>query len=334
MKAYTLLEFGDIGNLQVTEIEKPKSGSGQVLIRAKATSVNPVDYKIRSGAASFFAPLAPRILHGDVAGIVDQVGAGVTTFKPGDEVYGCIGGVGPRQGALAEFVIADASLLAKKPKALSFREAAALPLVAITAWEALIDKAEIQPGQIVLVHAGAGGVGHIGVQLAKAKGAVVHTTVSSEEKAKLARELGADVVINYKKQSVGSYVAELTSGRGYDVVFDTVGGKNIEASFEAAKVYGTVVSCQAANPAVDLRATAMKSLNFHAVLMLIPLLGGEEQAAMRTHQGQIMASISELVDAGKLKPIVDEKRFGFSDVGLAHRRAESGEQVGKVVVEF
>ncbi len=171
---------------------------GHVLIRVAATSVNPVDFKIRAGVVKDIAPDFPAVLHGDVAGVIEVVGEGVNAFKPGEEVYACAGGVKGLGGALAEFLLADATLVARKPKSLSMREAAALPLVSITAWEGLIDRAKVQAGQNVLVYGATGGVGHIAIQLASWAGAKVFATASSDEKMASARELGADVVINYR----------------------------------------------------------------------------------------------------------------------------------------
>ncbi len=160
----------------------------------------------------------------------------MTRFSPGDEVYGCAGGVKGRDGAYRELMIADHHLLAKKPRSLSFQEVAALPLTAITAWEALIDRAQVQPGELVLIHGGTGGVGHLGIQFAEALGAIVHSTVSSKEKAAIASDLGADETINYRAEPVDSYVAQRTGGRGYDVVFDTVGSDNIGTLIEALAI--------------------------------------------------------------------------------------------------
>lgn len=162
----------------------------------------------------------------------------IEPFAPGDEVYVCAGGVAGTSGALAEFMLADADLVARKPESLSMAEAAALPLVTITAWDGLIDRVNVGVDQTVLVHGATGGVGHVGIQLAKHAGATVYTTGSSEEKLEIGRELGADAAINYREQSVAEYVDEHTDGRGFDVVFDTVGGENIDNSLEAAALNG------------------------------------------------------------------------------------------------
>lgn len=180
MQAYVINQFGDATVFQASEVATPENQPGHVLIRVAATSVNPVDYKIRSGAVADIAPEFPAILHGDVAGVVEAVGENVEQFKLGDEVYACAGGVKGLGGALTEYMLADADLVAKKPHSLTMAEAAALPLVSITAWEGLIDRAKIRPGQTVLVYGGTGGVGHVGIQLAKWAGAKVYTTASCQ----------------------------------------------------------------------------------------------------------------------------------------------------------
>ncbi len=324
MKAVVIRQFGGPEVFETAEVPRPATKPGHVLIRVAASSVNPVDYKIRSGVTPF-APDLPAVLHGDVAGVIEEVGDGVSGFKPGDEVYACAGGVRGTGGALAEYMLADADSVALKPKTLSMAEAAALPLVAITAWEALIDRAKVGPGQTVLVHAAAGGVGHIGVQLAKWAGAKVYATASNDEKLAIAKRLGADAAINYRERTVRDYVDEYTGGKGFDVVFDTVGGDNFANSFEAAKLNGTVAAI------TGLQKTGpifLKGLTLHAVLMLIPLLHG----VGRKRHGEILANVAKLVDEGKLRPLIDARTFGFSEAGEAHRRLESGEATGKVVL--
>jgi NADPH2:quinone reductase len=297
------------------------------LIRVKATSVNPVDYKIRRGDYAAIAPQFPAILHGDVAGIIEAVAPDVHDFKPGDEVFGCAGGVKGYNGALAEFMLADARLIAKKPASLSMQEAAALPLVSITAWESLFEKIQIKPNQKVLIHAGTGGVGHIAIQLAKWAGAQVYATVSCHEKASIAKSLGAIDTINYKEESVADYVKRLTDGKGFDIVFDTVGAENLKNSFEALALYGNVVTIQA-NATLNLGPLHSKSGSLHVVLMLIPLLHNVQ----RERHGKIMAKIAELADKGIIKPLLDPNQFSFSEVSKAHSLLESGKAVGKIVM--
>ncbi|MEF9948248.1 MAG: alcohol dehydrogenase catalytic domain-containing protein, partial [Comamonas sp.] len=167
MRALILDDY-ETAQFRSTQIDKPSAGPGEVLVRIKASGVNPIDYKIRTGQAPYAMPALPAVLGTDMAGVVEAVGEGVTEFKAGDEVFGLTGGVRGLQGSLAEFAVVDAKLLAPKPKNLSMREAAALPLVALTAWEGLVDRAKVQAGQKVLVQGGAGGVGHLVVQLALA----------------------------------------------------------------------------------------------------------------------------------------------------------------------
>lgn len=327
MQAQVINQFGDTSVFNTMEMEKPSLKPGHVLIKVHATSVNPIDCKIRSGAVPALAPDFPAILHGDVAGIIEAVGPGVIDFKIGDEVFGCVGGVKGSGGALAEFVLADADLIAKKPDTLNMLEAAALPLVTITAWEALVEKVTIKPGQKILIHAGTGGVGHVAIQLAKALGATVYTTVSSPEKAELAKALGADEIINYRQESVQSYVDRLTEGKGFDIVFDTVGGENIDVSFLAVASYGNVVTIQARSTH-DLTPLYLKSASLHVVLMLLPLLSNQQ----RKRHGNILKQIASLVDTGKMKPLLDNRKFSFKEVNRAHDLLESGKAVGKVVI--
>jgi NADPH2:quinone reductase len=328
MRAWVIDDFGGPDAFRVAERPVPEPGPGAVVVRVAATSVNPIDYKLRSGVAEAFAPPRPAILHGDVAGTVAAVGAGVTAFAEGDAVYGCAGGFrGCPHGALADFMPADADLLAPKPPALSFAEAAALPLVALTAWEALVWKANVGPGDAVLVHGATGGVGHVGIQLAKARGATVYATASSAEKLRYGRRLGATDGINYAEEDVASYVARLTEGRGFDVVFDTVGGANVERAFEAAALNGRVCTI-AAREEHNLLHAYLKGLSIHTVLMLLPLM----HDTGRARHGQFLRRVGQLVEDGDLRPLLDAERFTFDTIGDAHARAASGEHIGKVVV--
>lgn len=328
MKVQAIARFGDPSGFYSMDLPTPLVTAGDVLIRVAASSVNPVDCKIRQNGPDF-APDLPAVLHGDVAGVIEAVGEGVNAFKPGDEVYACAGGVKGLGGALAEYLLADADLVALKPKSLSMKAAAALPLVSITAWEALINRAQIQPGQTVLVHAATGGVGHVGIQLAKWAGAKVFTTASTEQKMAIAHELGADVAINYRQQSVAEYVAEQTHGKGFDVVFDTVGKENLDRSFAAVAANGTVVSISTRSTH-DLSPLHAKGLTLHVVYMLIPLLSGQRRA----RYGKILFNVAKLVDQGKLRPLLDSKSFSFAEVAEAHRYVESGRAVGKVTLEL
>src|SRR5664279_2384684 len=239
MKKY-VVEIAD-GPFREVETMKPGPMTGQVLVRVRASGVNPLDTKIRAGQSGHANQPLPAVLGIDMAGIVEDVGPGVTAFQRGDEVFGMVSGVGGMQGTLAEYISADAALLAPKPTTLSMLQAAGLPLVVITAWEGLVDRAKVHAGQTVLIHAGAGGVGYAAVQIALAFGAKVYATVS-EDKRPLVKELGAISVDRY--QAVEEYVQTCTSGEGFDIVYDTIGGAVLDASFLAVKRYtGHVVSC-------------------------------------------------------------------------------------------
>lgn len=327
MEAQVIAEFGDPDVFYTASVEEPDLTPGYVLVKVSATSVNPIDLKIRSGAVPKVAPELPAILHDDVAGTVVEVGEGVSKFELGDEVFGLACGFEGKSGALGEYVLTDPRLLAEKPPRLSMEQAAALPIVGITAWRSLVERAEIDGDESILVHGGTGGVGHIGVQLAHHFGATVSTTASTSEKMEIARSLGAENTINYERESVENYVQEYTDGDGFDVVFDTVGGENIERSFQAVKPGGTVVTI-AARSKNDLTLMHQKDLTLHAVFILLPSLTGENRESI----GEILDSISSMADSGEIRPLLDKRRFEFNEVSAAHRLAESGGHVGKVVI--
>ena len=328
MKAMVINRFGGPEEFAPVEQAVPEVSPGHVLIRVSGSSVNPVDWKLRSGLIPALAPEMPAVLHGDVAGRIEAVGPGVDDLQPGDEVYACAGGFKGLGGALAEYMLADADLVAPKPATLSLKEAAVLPLVGITAWESLIDRARVEAGQRVLVHAGTGGVGHIGLQLAKCAGAIVYTTVSDERKAEQARSLGADEVINYREHTVAEYVQQHTRGEGFDVVFDTVGDANLTGSFQAARAGGTVVTI-AARSTQDLTTLHAKSITLHCVFMGLPLITGKG----RVHHGDVLLRLARLVDNGRIKPLIDPQTFAFKDVGKAHQKLQDGRAMGKIALE-
>jgi NADPH2:quinone reductase len=325
MKAVLLKDFGGVEHLELADVPTPVAGRGQVLVKIHAASVNPVDTKIRKNGRAIAADL-PSILGCDMAGTVVSLGDGVSGFTVGQAVYGCVGGVKGLQGTYAEYVAADAKLLAPAPAGLSLRDAAALPLVTLTAWEALVDRARVRAGDKVLIHGGAGGVGHVAIQIAKMQGAHVTTTISSKEKADLARSFGADEVVNYKAEPVEAYVARLTGGQGFDIVLDATGGSDIATSFAAARFNGQVVTIVAGYTA-DLSPMHGKGLSLHVVFMLLPMLYDHGFAIDRAHQGRVLADLS-----GKLRPLVDPARFTLADVGAAHTRLEEGKALGKLVI--
>lgn len=328
MKAMVLNEYGANAEFQSTQVAKPETTAGHVVVRIAAVSVNTVDTMIRGmGRDLPLSPNLPAVLGMDFAGTVEEVGEGVSDFSPGDEVYGCAGGLADLQGALAEYMLADANLIAHKPKSLSMREAAALPLVGITAYEGL-QRANVQAGQNVLIHGGAGGVGHVAVQLAKHLGADVYATCSDEQQAAAISGYGA-TAINYLSEQVADYVAKHTDRAGFDMVFDTVGGANMTKSFEAAALNAHVTTTVSLLE-LDLTPAHFKGLSLHVVFMLIPMLHNFKREA----HGAILSKLADIVDAGALKPLLDEPRFSLSHVGQAYDRLTSGDAIGKVVVDI
>jgi len=331
MKAYRVHEYGKAAQFVEEEVDNPQAKRDHVVVEVKASSLNPVDHKLLRANLGI-NPALPGTLHMDVAGVITEVGESVTDFKAGDEVYGCAGGLqgmaGNIEGALADFMLADKNLIALKPKTLSFSEAAALPLVAITAWEGLFDRARINSGDYVLIHAGTGGVGHIGIQFARQHGARVATTVSSDEKAKIAKELGADDIIFYRDETVKDYTQRLTQGKGFDVVFDTIGGENLDKSLKAARSSGQVISIVGTNKH-DLSPMHMKGLSLHLVFMLLPMLTGEGRA----HHHFILTEVAKWVDEGLVKPLIHEEKFRFDQANEAHALFASNKHVGKIVLE-
>jgi len=325
MRAYVVEEAG--GEFRQVELPVPELRERDVLVRVHASGVNPLDFKIRAGQAAHAKQLLPAVLGLDMAGVVEQVGAGVRGFRVGDEVYGMVGGVGGLQGTLAELIAVDEDLLAHKPRNISMREAAALPLITITAWEGLVDRAKVHAGQTALIHAGAGGVGSVAVQIAVAYGAKVFATVSAEKK-KIVEGFGA-TAIDYRASSVEEYVAASTGGEGFDVVYDTVGGATLDASFVAVKRYtGHVVSCLGWGTHA-LAPLSFRGASYSGVFTLMPLLTGKNRA----HHGKILEAAARLVEDGKLKPLMSDKRFSAGEIGAAHAAVEAG-VVGKVVVEL
>ena len=314
------------GDFKEYRFARRSPGPREVLVRIAASGVNPLDIKIRAGIAAHARQPLPAVLGLDMAGTIEAVGTGVSEFKAGDEVYGMVGGVGGLQGSLAELVAVDADLLAHKPKKLTMREAAALPLSVITAWEGLVDRAKVQPAERVLVHAGAGGVGHVVVQLAAAMGAEVFATVSPE-KQEIVQRLGA-VPIDYRTESVDDYVTRLTAGKGFDIIYDTVGGATLDASFAAVKRYtGRVVSALGWGTH-SLAPLSFRSASYSGVFTLLPLLTGEGRA----HHGEILRRAAELADEGKLTPLLNERQFSSNEIAAAHAEVERG-SLGKIVID-
>ncbi len=324
--------FGNEDVFEAAEIDQPHVKAGHVLIKIAATSINTVDTMIRAmGETLPIAPALPAVLGMDFAGTIEALGDGVTDYSVGDEVYGCAGGLADLQGTLAEYIVADEKLIALKPKNLSMRESAALPLVGITAYEGLLRagiREETSKRAKVLVHGGSGGVGHVALQLAHHFGAEVYSTGGGESQLALIEKLGAHA-INYKTETVADYVAKHTNGAGFDIVFDSVGGANMLNSFEAAALNGQVASTVSLVE-LDLSTAHFKGLSLHVVFMLIPMLHNQK----REQHAHILSELTKITEAGGLKPVLDEQRFSLADVSQAHTRLSSGSAMGKVVVEI
>lgn len=331
MKAMIINKFGSEAIFEAAEIPNPEVTAGHLVVKIAATSVNTVDTMIKvMGEELPLSPALPAVLGMDFAGTVTAIGEGVTDYAIGDEVYGCAGGLADLQGTLAEYMVADANLVALKPKNLSMREAAALPLVAITAYEGLMrsgitDKSS--QSKKVLVHGGSGGVGHVALQLAQYFGAEVYSTGGGDKQLALIEKLGARG-INYKNETVADYVAKHTGGAGFDIVFDSVGGENMIHSFEAAALNGQVASTVSLVN-IDLSTAHFKGLSLHVVFMLIPMLHNYK----REQHAHILSELTKIVEAGGLVPVLDEQSFTLEEVGQAHARLSSGLAMGKVVVD-
>ena len=299
----------------------------QMLVRVRAAGVNPVDTKVRKNGP-FFPDALPLIPGLDGAGVVEAVGAAVDRFRPGDEVWFCNGGLGGAPGTYAELHLIDQAHAEPKPRSIDFAQAAAGPLVLLTAWEALFDRARLAAGQTVLVHAGAGGVGHVAIQIAKLAGARVIATVSGPEKAAFVRDLGADAVIDYRTQDVVQAVLDWTGGRGVDLALDTVGPAVFKASIPAVAPFGDLVTLLDPGP-VDWKEARIRNLRIGFELMLLPHLRDLPEA--RAHQGEILRRCAEWIDAGRLRLHLG-RTFPLAEAAAAHRLIEEGHVQGKLVL--
>lgn len=330
MKAVVIQSVGDPAVLQLREVAKPQATQPHdVLVAIKAAGVNPVDTKLRK-RGTYFPDRFPAILGCDGAGVVEAVGANVTRFKPGDAVYFCNGGIGGEPGTYAEYTVVNEYYAAHKPAALDFFQAAAAPLVLITAWESLHDRADVSADDEVLIHAGAGGVGHIAVQLARLAGAHVVTTVGNAAKAEFARALGADLVINYFEQDFVAAVAAWSRADGVSIALDTVGGATLTETFDALRNYGDVVTLLQADAGVDWKVARNKNLRVSFELMLTPMFKGLHAARLR--QTEILEQGARLFDAGQLRVTVTEV-LPLRDAARAHQLVEAGGMTGKTVLD-
>lgn len=321
-----LREHGAPDVLHAAEIPEPTLRDTDVLVQVHATSVNPVDTKVRARAS---VPREyPLVLGYDVSGTVVRCGSAVTQWRPGDEIFAAPNLF--RNGANAELVALDARSAARKPASLDHARAAALPLVAQTAWEALHLRARLQPGQTVLIHAGAGGVGHVAVQLAKLHGCRVITTAGREESIEFCRGvLRADEVIDYRAGDVVEAVKALTGGKGVPVALDTVGGEVFVQSLDSLAINGHLVTILGGS--TDLKGRG-QNLLYRNVTISYEFMGIPTAYELEPERpAKILATIAKLVDAGALHPEV-RHRFSLEQLADAHRQVETGRTVGKVSV--
>jgi NADPH2:quinone reductase len=330
MKAILMTQPGPASLLQLAEIAEPSiNAASEIKVRLHATGLNPIDTKVRQRGLLTNQPL-PAVLGCDGAGEVVETGSAATKFKVGDKVWFCHGGLGGDQGNYAQFTVLDERWAAPLPKSMSYEQAAAGPLVLITAWGALYDRARLVEGQTVLIHAGAGGVGNVACQLAKLRGAKVIATVGSDDKAELARQFGADEVVNYRQQDFAAAVNELTHGIGADVVFDTVGPQVFQASIGCTAHFGSLVTLLDIGD-VDLKEARMRNLNIGFELMLTPQL--RKLDAARDHQVEILQQCGRWIDEGKLNLHVSAV-LPLEEAAKAHEQIESGHTAGKIVLKI
>jgi len=316
--------------LQLRDIPVPELPSPHhLLVKLAAAGVNPIDTKLRAKPV-YYPDKLPAILGCDGAGIVEEFGSAVTRFKIGDAVYFCNGGIGDEPGNYAEYTALHEDYCALKPVNIGLQESAALPLVLLTAWESLVERANLQAGQTILIHAAAGGVGHVAVQLAHHLGARIAVTVSDDKKAGLAHGLGAEKIINYREQEFVQETLDWTGGRGADVVFDTVGGDTFLRSLNATRIGGKLVSLLATPlAAADVQLARLRNLSLCYELMLTPQVMRLHNERVR--QRKILEQGAQLVEAGQLGVLVSHK-LPLENAADAHRLLEQGGVIGKIIL--
>lgn len=330
MKAIVMTATGSPSVLQQVELPEPEIRSpGDIKVRLHAAGVNPIDTKVRRRGL-FYPDACPAVLGCDGAGVVVAKGSAVDRFDVGDRVWFCHGGLGREPGNYAEFTVLDHRWAAAIPEPLDFEEAAASPLVLITAWGALFDRAHLQAKQTVLIHAGAGGVGHVAIQLAKIRGARVLTTVGDAEKAALARSCGADESIDYRQVDFVEAANALTSGAGANVVFDTVGPEVFRQSIGCTAHFGDLVTLLDPGE-LSLQEARMRNLRIGFELMLTPMLRDLDRA--RAHHVEILDQCGAWMDENLLRVHLSAV-FPLEQAAAAHEAVEAGHTAGKVVLKI
>ena len=328
MKAMVARELGSPNVLEMREVEQPSVGEWDLLIEVHACAVNPVDCKIRqTGFSGMLTP--PLILGFDVSGVVRELGSAVDRdcFKVGDEVFASPNLARP--GANAQWVAVDSRTAAHKPGNIDHAQAAAFPLVTITAWDGIHRRGRAHGHETVFIQGGAGGVGHIAVQLAKLRGCRVITTAGRDESMALCRELGADVVVNYQGEDVPARVMQETDGRGCELVFDTIGGEAFLQAMRSVAVHGRLVSILA-----PPRDAPIHELFLRDVTLALEFMGAPTvfDTALKSHHRQLLQTVAELIEVGKLRAHIGG-RYALADLAEAHRQQETGHTMGKLVVD-
>ena len=331
MKAFIIDRYGKADVVHAGDMPEPELRADDVLVRIHAASVNPLDLKIRDGEFKLLLPYRmPLILGNDMAGVVVRVGAGVRRFNVGDEVYARPDD--DRIGTFAEFIAIKEDSLALKPKTLTMEQAAAMPLVALTAWQALVEKGGLKKGQKVLIHAGTGGVGTVAIQLARHLGATVATTASAAN-APMLKQLGADIVIDYKTDDFSLRL------RDYDLVLDSQGGATLKKSLSVLKPGGKVIGIAGPPDPEFAKSRGVNALVGLVMRMLSYGIRGKARAAGVSYSflymrasGEQLRRIAELIDAGAIRPVVD-RVFPFEQTREALAYVETGRSKGKVVIK-
>lgn len=312
MKAMILKQFGGHDSFELQDVAIPAVDNGELLVRVIATAINPLDYQIRRGDYPAYVPL-PAITGHDVSGVVEKVGPGVSDFKVGDEVFYTPKIFGPKGGSYAEYNVVPEALVTHKPANLSHEEAASMTLVGGTAWEALVTRAKLSPAESVLIHGGAGGVGSIAIQLAKAMGAIVYTTARGND-LEFVRQLGADHAIDFTSTNYIDEIARLTDGKGVNVVLDTIGGLTLSQSPHVLGDGGRVVTLVDLATPQNLVAAWGVNAEYHFVFT-------------RQNRGKLQA-LKTLLETGRIRPVVGA-RFTLTQIPEAHAALEKGEVDGK-----
>ncbi|MEC1966514.1 NADP-dependent oxidoreductase [Bacillus cereus] len=331
MKAMIIDRYGKVP-MRMAEVPTPEINEYEVLAEIHAASINPIDFKIRDGKVKMLLKYEmPLILGNDFAGVITKVGSKVTRFKVGDEIY-----ARPRKnkiGTFAEYIAIHEDDIALKPKNLSFEEAASIPLVGLTSYQALHDIMQLQKGQKILIHAGSGGVGTFAIQLAKIMGAIV-TTTASEAGANLVTSLGVDEIINYKTEKFEDIL------KNYDAVFDTIGGATLEKSFNIIKRGGNIVSVSGmpnARFGKEFGSGFFKTLLFSLASKKLTALEKKHNAQysflFMKPSGDQLRTIANYIEAGQIKPVID-RVFPFEDAQKAMEYSESGRAKGKIIVKI